>query len=169
MTTACESAMRALLKGHFRDWNGLPGECSLSAIDRLLGGSTVLDAHVGLGDDRTSCTRSSMNEAPLLVWHRGERVLLVELDLLSAPMPAPELGNEAVGRLDVPWGPGTLDGGEWVLPDRGLALVVTPNRRVVACLGFAPTTVERYVAELRPRRELTVLPPNWPRGEEGGS
>jgi hypothetical protein len=159
VAASCDTAMQALLDGRWLEWRGLPGDCSLSALDRLLGGSTVLDAEDALGAERTRCTRSSMNDAPLVVWHRGDELLLVELDMLSAPAKAPVLGDETVHRLDVAWGAATLKGGEWVLPERGLALLVTSSRKVVGCLGFAPVSLERYVATLRPQREMQVPPP----------
>jgi hypothetical protein len=155
----CETAIRALLDSRWLDWHGLPEDCTLAVLDRMLGGSTVLDDDDVLGTERTSCTRSSMNDAPVLVWHRGDELLLIERDLLSAPEKAPSLTGETMERLDVAWGSATLKSGEWVLPQRGLALIVTSSRKIVDCFGFAPMSVERYVATLRPRREMSVPPP----------
>ena len=53
---------------------------------------------------------------------------------------------------------GILAGGEWVVPGRGLALIVVPSGRVVGCLGFAPTDIGHYAARLRPSRARRIMP-----------
>jgi hypothetical protein len=158
--------MRALLSGRWQAWQDLPAECSLATLERQFGGSTVLDTTDELGNDSTSCTRSSLNDEPILVWHREREVLLVECDFLSAPLPAPPFHGKEIRRLDAAWGATILRGGEWVMADRGLALVVTSGSKVVTCRGFAATTFDHYVATLRPCQKVLRLP-NAARGTAG--
>lgn len=157
MKARCDTAIRALLDARWADWPGLPADCTLAALEALLGGSTVLDADAALGTEGRACTRSSLNDAPLVAWHdEGRRVRLVELDLESDPRPLP--GFAGGQRLDVPWGTSMLQGGERVWPERGLALVVAGGH-VVAALGFAPTSFDGYAATLRPHRSAAVPMP----------
>ena len=66
------------------------------------------------------------------------------------PLSAPELGEpEAV--LDSVLARVRLPGGERVYAQRGLALRVNPeNRLLLAMLGFAPTDAADYAARIRP-------------------
>lgn len=157
--TSCQRAIAALQQGRWQDWHGLPPDCTLAGLDALFGGSTVLDIETLLGQERIDCSRSSLNEAPIIVWHRGQDVLLIECDLLQAPAAAPSPSDATIHRLDLWWGAAHLAGGEWLMPDRGLALTVTSDDKVVACLGFAPTSVDGYIAKLRPERTMPVPPP----------
>ena len=157
MDARCDTAIRALLDARWADWPGLPTDCTLAALEKRLGGSTQLDAEAALGTDAIACTRSSLNDAPLVAWHdAGGRVRLVELDLESDPRPLPGFGGGH--RLDVPWGTTMLQGGERVWPERGLALVVAGGH-VVAALGFAPTNFDDWAATLRPHRAAAVPMP----------
>jgi len=149
----CGDAIRALLAGRWEDWAGLPADCSLADIERSFGGSTELDHRAVLGAG-TECTRSTLEGAPVLVWHRGGAPLLVECDLASRPRPAPPAEGSAVFRLDVVWGASVLKGGELVLPDRGLAVIIVPGGDAVGCRGFEPMPIERYLETRRPRSAL---------------
>ncbi len=158
MAVDCDVAMRALAEGRWPEWRGLPGGCTLAALDAAFGGSTVLDAETTLGSERTVCTRSSMNDLPLTVWHQAQQALLVEYEIPESPVEAPTFGKATVFRFDVAWGLGILARGEWVVPDRGLALIVRPDGNVVGCLGFTATDIDHYAAALRPRRNARVMP-----------
>lgn len=153
----CAFAIHALADGRWRDWHGLPADCSLATLARLHGGSTELEDSV-LGADGTACTRSSMNDAPLIAWHRGDELLLVEMEMMEAPKATPEPGQDVTYTFDVRWGVTILPGGEWVIPGRGLALVVADDDQVVSALGFGATSIARYEAMLRPRRDLSITP-----------
>ncbi|MBZ9935660.1 hypothetical protein LB518_05115 [Mesorhizobium sp. BR1-1-16] len=150
---SCADAVRALLDGRWEGWAGLPADCSLVALDRSFGGSTELDHQAVLGDG-TQCIRAALETAPVVVWHTGGRPLLVECDLTSRPRPAPEAGDGRVVRLDVVWGASVIEGGEIVMPDRGLAIIAAPQGDAVGCLGFEPMPIERYLATRRPRMTL---------------
>ena len=155
-SVSCSAAMTALLNGDWATFAGLPAECSLGSLVAEFGPAQTLDATTRLGEDGTLVTRSSLARAPITVWHDGDRVVLCECDLLSAPLPAPAFDAATMVRRDVEWGVGTLAGGEWIAAARGLALIVTPLGTVTASLGFAPTTLEHYLATLQPRRGATV-------------
>jgi hypothetical protein len=151
---ACGGAMHAMLEGRWRDWQGLPPDCSLVTLERIFGGSVALDTFDRLGTGEMNCSRSSLNEAPILVWHNKREIFTVECDFLSAPLPAPAFDPDTMDRLDASWGVTELKNGEWVESRRGLALVVTPGNKVVSCFGFAPTGLEHYVSALRPKRQV---------------
>ena len=155
-TVTCSAAVMALLNGDWAAFAGLPAECSLSSLVAQFGPAQTLDPTTRLGAEGTLVTRSSLANAPITAWHDGDRVVLIECDLLSAPLPAPVFDAETMVRRDVEWGVGVLAGGEWVAAARGLALIVTPLGTVTASLGFAPTTLEHYLATLKPRRGVTV-------------
>lgn len=157
--SVCESAMRALVEARWPDWHGLPADCTLATLEQMFGEAAVLDAGCRLGDGSTICTRSNLSDAPILVWHAGQDLLLVECDLAANPAKPP--AGDRIHRLDTWWGAAHLEGGEWVMPERGLALVVTPEGGVLSCLGFAPSSFEHFTRALRPRRAAPVPLPSW--------
>lgn len=66
----------------------------------------------------------------------------------------PDLGEPAE-RLPATLGSLTLEGGELVYPDRGLAVRVNPeNGILLGLLGFAPTTAEDWSGRLRPAADV---------------
>jgi|KBSSwiStaDraftv2_1062776.scaffolds.fasta_scaffold37316_2 hypothetical protein len=154
----CREAVQALLDGRWNDWAGLPANCELRTLQEELGGSTVLDQHDDLGRDRIDCTRSSVNDEPITAWHIGETIQLIECDLLGTPRAAPASVSDTIHRLDVRWGVATLENGEWVMPARGLALIVTSSGKVVGARGFPPTSLADYIARLRPQQDTSLLP-----------
>ena len=158
MASTCDAAMRILADGRWLEWHGLPADCTLATLEAACGRSTVLDAETALGSERVACTRSSMNERPLTAWHRSQQVLLVEYEIPEPSVGAPAFDDADIHRFDVAWGSGILAGGEWVVPGRGLALIVVPSGRVVGCLGFAPTDIGHYAARLRPSRARRIMP-----------
>ena len=149
--TPCATALRALLGGDWAAWTGLPADCSVAALEAEFGPARVLEPVASIGDDGTSCARSTLSDAPITFWHDGERVLLVEADLLSNPLPAPPFDARTMQRRDAPFGVSVLVGGEWIDAGRGLALTVTPAGKVVRSLGFARLSLERYLSTLQPR------------------
>ena len=163
---SCGHALRALIAGRWDDWSGLPERCTFASVAGEMGGSEVLDSIDYLGSAGVSCARSSLGNAPVLVWHAGDMPLLVECDLLGTPREPPPLDGPAVRRLDVHWGAGMMAGGEAVIAERGLALILTRKDRVVACRGFAPMTFDDYVLKRRPSSE--PLKPFQPLLSEGG-
>lgn len=156
----CAAKLRELLDGHLTNWRGLPPDCSLSAVANTFGGVSTLDASAQLGTRPVTCARSSVEEAPLTLWHSGEAILLVECDLLSAPARMPSFDPAEIRRMDVEWGAATLLGGEVLIAARGLSLIVTDDANVVACFGFSPMSVQDYLATRRiRRRRLTPYVP----------
>ena len=152
-SVSCGDAVRALMAGRWKDWNGLPPDCSLATIAGEMGGSQLLDFADDLGRAGVSCARSRLGGVPVLVWHQGDAPLLVECDLLGTPLQPPPLDGTGFRRLDLYWGAALVAGGEAVLAERGLALILTSEDRVVACRGFAPMTFDDYVATRRPASE----------------
>jgi hypothetical protein len=156
----CAMHLRALLDGRLSNWRGLPPNCTFSAIAKAFGGVSTLDASARLGGNSVACTRSSAEDAPLTIWHSGETVLLVESDLLSAPSQMPKFDPAGVHRMDVEWGAATLEGGEVLIAERGLSLIVADETNVVACYGFSPMSVQDYLAMRRVRSQrLSPYPP----------
>lgn len=152
----CSVAIMALRRGDWTAFAGLPAECSLHTLEAEFGPSRMLDPTTLLGAEGTVVARSSLTDAPITVWHDGDRVLLVECDLLGTPLPAPVFDEQTMVRRDVEWGSGTLPDGEWIAAGLGFALIVTSIGRVTASLAFAPTTLEHYLAALQPRRGPTA-------------
>jgi hypothetical protein len=152
-TISCGDVVRALMAGRWDDWEGLPADCSLAVIASEMGGSEMLDAAVDLGRTGVACARSRLRSAPILVWHEGDAPLLVECDLLGDPRQPPPLDVPGIHRLNVHWGAASATGGEAVMAERGLAVILTGEDRVVACRGFAPMTFDDYVATRRPASE----------------
>lgn len=149
----CATHLRALLEGRLSDWRGLPPDCSLSAVAKAFGGVSTLDASARLGSRSVRCARSSADEAPLTIWHSGEAILLVESDLLSTPTRMPSIDPAGIHRMDVEWGAAMLEGGEVLMAERGLSLIVADKTSVIACFGFSPMSVQDYLATRRIRTE----------------
>jgi hypothetical protein len=161
--SGCAEALRRLQAGHWTEWSGLPSGCTFAEIEQGFGGSSVLDMVAHLGAEAIACTRSALNDAPVLVWHAGDEPLLVEFDMLSAPQPAPDFDPRDTHRLDAVFGVSTIAAGEAVMPARGLSLIVTTGNRVVACRAFAPMSIDLYVAtRLPPVERVRPLRPAHP-------
>jgi hypothetical protein len=163
----CAMHLQALLDGRLSRWRGLPLDCSLSAIAKAFGGVSTLDASARLGGKSVACARSSAGDAPLTIWHSGETILLVESDLLSAPTPLPGFDPAEVHLMDVEWGAATLEGGEVLMAERGLSLIVADETNVIACYGFSPMSVEDYLATRRVRSQR--LSPHVPLPVDGAT
>lgn len=148
--SGCAKALRRLQAGRWEEWRGLPSGCSFAEIEQDFGGSSVLDTVAHLGAEAIACTRSTLQNAPAIVWHAGDEPLLVEFDMLSAPLPAPDFDPRDTHRLDAVFGASTIAAGEAVMPARGLSLIVTTGNRVVACRAFAPMSIDLYVATRLP-------------------
>jgi hypothetical protein len=163
----CTMHLRAFLDGRLSNWRGLPPDCTFSAIAKSFGGVSTLDASARFGGNSVACTRSSAEDAPLTIWHSGETILLVESDLLSAPTPLPGFDPAEIHRMDVEWGAAKLEGGEVLMAERGLSLIVADETNVVACYGFSPMSVEDYLATRRVRSRL--LSPHVPFPVDGAT
>lgn len=145
----CGAALHALVEGRLTEWRGLPATCRLSRLASAFGGATMLDTSVRLGQDDVRCARSSLETAAVTVWHKGDAVLLVEIDMLSQPCDLPEFARAPADRLDLQ--PTHAAISELVFGERGLSLLVTAGRRVVGCRGFPPMSVRDYVRLGRPQ------------------
>jgi hypothetical protein len=148
-------------------WRGLPSGVLLADLGDLLSFDPDFRLEGEIGDPPTRCfwvpAASDVFDGGLRMWvDRGTVVLVEGVHPMSASRefgPAPDLG-EPDGVLDCFLGPLTLDGGERVHADRGLALRVNPeNGLLLGLLGFAPTTLEDYIARLRPVQKPTPLVP----------
>jgi hypothetical protein len=165
----CAAAVRALSEGRWGDWRGLPETCSLAELSGAFGGAVMLDRVAHLGTDGVACSRSALAQAPVTVWHDGERILLVDIDFLSGPVSAPALVGTGSRRLDLP--PLHAAAGEHVIANLGLSLLTTGSGKVVACRGFAVMPLERYLAGRRPsaREPRPHLRPTRPAPLRAGS
>ena len=156
--SALRDSLRAFAAADPSAWRGLPDGLELGDVAAVLGLDRELGGEGIVGAERRPAAwvsgESEVYEGGLRVWHEAGRVLVLEgrdpIDAGGNPLSAPELGEpEAV--LDSVLARVRLPGGERVYAQRGLALRVNPeNRLLLAVLGFAPTDAADYAARIRP-------------------
>lgn len=161
------AGLRSFAAADVIGWRGLPAGLRLDDLDDLLGFDPGFRLRGERGDPSVTCpwvpVTSDVFDGGLRLWLEGDLVVLVEgvhpLDSSREFTAAPQLG-EPEGVLDSFLGPLALDGGEQVYAARGLAVRVNPeNGLLLGLVGFRPTTLEDYVARLRPVQSPTPLVP----------
>jgi hypothetical protein len=160
-------ALRAFLDA---DVSGFPGLPALRAADL---GIDLTHEHVNsdpLGDPAEPGTWVALPSHRftdgLRCWLEGDRVVLLEgmspSDDDGQPATAPDLGvpDET---FDTNLGAVTIEGGERVFADRGLAIRLNPaNGILLGLAAFAPTTVDDYRRRLRPAPAVVRVHPSEP-------
>jgi hypothetical protein len=158
----CADALRAFAEHRLANWRGLPA-CTLAEVAAHW---TLLDdqAHPGrIGHRSASRTSAQVHtyDEPVDIWFDGEQVflLLVEYPEFEGWPELLKQVGEPVAKLDSYLGTLLIPGSEWVYPERGLTLYVNPENRALLRLAvYAPTTLERYEAELRLSFKVRLLP-----------
>jgi hypothetical protein len=159
---ACAEALRAFASHRFANWRGLP-ECALTDVGAVW---ALLDeqAHPGImGKRSASWTAASVPgyDESVQIWFDDDQVLLLLVEYPEFdgwPELLKQVG-ESVAKLDSYLGTLLLPGSEWVYPERGLTLYVNPENGALLRLAvYAPTTIERYEAELRLSFKMRRLP-----------
>jgi hypothetical protein len=151
---ACADALRAIQARDFRSWGGLPPTCTPERIAGVFpreGGSEGR-RHLGSVEASFWPARALEYKEPLEIHVAGGRVVRIDAvrpDLsggLAAHLAA--LGEPAAKRRyydDVI----KIDDGEWVWPERGIAIYLNPDHRFVNRIAlFRATDLPTYQREL---------------------
>ena len=161
---ACAEALRVLAAHDFPNWRGLPKGCALADVAAVLTPVSDGRAQVVLGGEIAffGMYRSPAFVSPLRVWTRDDVVLLIDADAreLSGSLPGwlAALGEPAA-RLDHFTDGIRSKGGEWVYPERGLALFLDGARQALIRFAvFVPTTLDGYTAHVRLEMRPTRVP-----------
>lgn len=164
--TACTVAIRNLAAGRIAE-TSLPPNCTIADATRAIDGlARASDAIGSLGSDRAQARwraiETDIAGDRLRLWHDGEHVLAVEIEV-----PRPVGGWDALRTtLGVPdmklayWDDVVESkDGQWVYPARGLAVFTTlADTEIARVVAFPPTTIDAYRARLargmEPPREI---------------
>jgi hypothetical protein len=164
--TACTAAIRNLADGKIADAR-LPPHCTVAdaaqAIDAL---AKAPDATGSLGSDRAQVRWRAVDAGiagdRLRLWHDGEHVLAVEIEA-PRPLGGWDALRTALGTPDVKlayWDDVVESrDGQWVYPERGMAVFTTlADTEIARVMAFPPTTIATYRARLarglEPPREI---------------
>ncbi|HJV95241.1 MAG TPA: hypothetical protein VJ608_04355 [Albitalea sp.] len=152
------SALGAFMQRRLADWVGLPPRSRMDEARQVLALAAQDDGRGSVGSAHHEAQWQSLDDRPLVLWHRGDELVLLDFD---EPFDEPDvlatLGAPAA-RLDVNWGVAPLPAGEWVYPERGLAVVVSPQGRALRLIGFAPTSLAAYERDLRRNPKPSPMP-----------
>jgi hypothetical protein len=157
MSSACERALQIFRDRDFATWRGLPDECDLETIYRVL--PPVVDAEAVGMLGAFLPRRFRMVQAPgyprnIRVWFDGPRAVALEAGLPQLHRRLSETlsgWGEPEAKLDYMFDVLTLRQAEWVYAGRGLAAAINPDNQIaLRIVVFAPTTLDRYLAEIRP-------------------
>ncbi|MDX6317925.1 MAG: hypothetical protein QOD35_1325 [Nocardioidaceae bacterium] len=130
------------------DWSGLPaglrGAPDDETFEVVLGAERDEADLLQLPDVADGCAARA--------WLRGGVVVLVEITWRTgAPAWPPDSGEGPEARDDVVDGLVVVEAGEWIYPQRGLAVVTNQDATAARRMfGFAPTTLDVYRRLLRP-------------------
>jgi hypothetical protein len=149
--------MDKFVSRNFRDWPGLPSNGTLTAVRQYFNNDSDDIGEAALGNDFCQYLVVTIPGygTPVRIWSTNidEKVVL-----LDAPNPELQPGlsslldelGEPAAQLDTYWGTLSIPDGEWVYPERGLALFVSERDEKVFHLAvFQPTTLADYEENLR--------------------
>jgi hypothetical protein len=129
-------------------WSGLPAGLRAAPDDETF--------EVVLGSEREEADLLQLPDVAdgcaARAWLRGGVVVLVEIAWRTgAPAWPPDSAGEPEAQDDVVDGLVVVKAGEWIYPQRGLAVVTNQDATAARRLfGFAPTTLDVYRRLLRP-------------------
>jgi hypothetical protein len=151
--TTCEDARRAIEARKFVGWRGLPAGCSPADLFGIAADDEWGTRRLGGQSAQQRLLDVAGYHRPLLTVRDGVVVLFdgayPELDGGWEALHA-DLGDP-VSRLDYQDGTIVVAAGEWVYPDRGIAVYLSSDAsKVYHVAVFAPTTLETYQDRLRP-------------------
>ncbi len=155
----CARAARCLAAGDLAGWRGLPPACRpeelAAAVGPLLEGEGR--GRLGRGEALFRATADAGGLRRLRLWLEEDgSVALVDAEVGGTPPPSGL--DEPEARLDYRWRTLAVEAGEWVWPERGLALFLSDGGDVVHAAGFVATTLEDYLERLRPHLGERRLP-----------
>ena len=153
---SCSDAVSKFLAKDLATWTGLPATCTLSALSGLEVGDDETQTVLGEAAEPATYRRaraSAYSEA-ITIWLRAGKIVRISVRLPELPDP-PEL-LRALGapeaKLDA-WSaitPTLIHEAEWVYPHRGIALVLSSDKRnVLELVTYAPTSIDEYRKKLR--------------------
>lgn len=147
---SCASALQDFATRVFTRWTGLPESCSLPEVIqqfRLMNDGVGL-ARLGERKREFRMLIVPEYEHPVRIWSDGPKVLMLDAEYPSFSSEVAVLLNELgepQAKLDYDWGMIRIEKGEWVYPDRGLALFFADdNSRVFHLAVFPRTTMQNY-------------------------
>jgi hypothetical protein len=163
---SCGDAVRMIRARDFREWHGLPADCTPDLLARELARASASEGHRQLGSDAVDViwwtAQVAGYSAPLevqvarsaVVRIDGERPQLaggLEAHLVALAAPAGKLPYHA----DVV----KIADGEWVWPERGIAIYLNPDHRFVNRIAlFRGTDLPTYQRELEPNLRVYEEP-----------
>ena len=149
------AALRTFANREFSGWTGLPPSCSLEEVTQHF---PLLNDGVGLArlGRRKRQFRMLVVEGydhPCRIWLDGPQVLMLDVQYPTFLPDVTVLLNglgEPEAKLDYVWGTLPIERGEWVYPNRGLTLFVTPSNLSVLHLAvYLRTTLQTYEENFR--------------------
>lgn len=153
---SCSDAVSKFLAKDMTTWTGLPATCTLAALSGLEVGDDETQAALGEAAEPAAYrrARASSYSETITIWLRDGKIVRISVRLPELPDPAGLL--RALGtpeaKLDA-WSaitPTLVHEAEWVYPRRGIALVLSSDKRnVLEMVTYAPTSIEEYRKRLR--------------------
>jgi len=147
---SCASALQNFAAHEFMNWTGLPESCSLVEVTQQF---PLVNEGYGL----TWLGRTKREfrmlvvagyDHPVRVWSDGPRVLMLDVGYPSLSSGIADLLNhlgEPETKSDYDWRTMRIEKGEWVYPDRGLALFLSSDNSSIFHLAvFSRTTMQGY-------------------------
>jgi hypothetical protein len=153
ISITCQDARSAIEARRFVGWNGLPPDCTPLELFGIPPDAELGFRRLGSAEARQRLLELPGYYRPLASIRDGVVVMLDGTNPeLEGGWPAlqGDLGEPAA-KEDFAHGTYEIPRGEWIYPDRGITVFVRSDATVVVHVAvYAPTTLERYLAELRP-------------------
>jgi hypothetical protein len=157
MNRECRRALEVFRDRDFAAWRGLPADCDWETVKAVMPPVADAEAFGWLGASlprRFRVVRAAGYPQHVRVWFDGPRIVAFETGLpqLHRPLPATIEGwGTPDARLDYDFDVVKLQQAEWVYAARGFAAAINPGNHVaLRIVVFPPTTLERYLADIRP-------------------
>jgi hypothetical protein len=152
----CSDAMSKFLSKELTTWTGLPTTCALAALSGLEVGDEA--THTVLGEAALPTVyrraRAASYSETITIWLRDNEIVRISVRLPELPDPPGLL--RALGTPDAKldaWSamtPTLVHQAEWGYPRRGLALVLSSDKRnVLELVVYASASTEDYRRTLR--------------------
>jgi hypothetical protein len=159
------SALEALALKKFRDWRGLPPDCSMRDVLSVFRAQDFWIGRAKLGseyvDTNFRFAIATQWETPLRVWLRSDVVVEIEAESpeLDVAQLVADLDRPKFTKLDAHYGVALLPRSEWVCAERGIAFQTdSAGVHVLLLYVFAATTADEYVRTLRVNRPQRPIP-----------
>jgi hypothetical protein len=161
----CQNALAAIRTFDFRGWQGLPADCDWQELTGPLPTDWTEVYARSLGTSFRPAHQVDVNLSgytkPHLYFVAGKPVLFEAMAgpiLVAWEELLKDLGEPAA-RLDWDFGTLPIKASEYVYPARGITLFLNTDKdRALHIALFAPTTLDAYLADLRPSYLKKRLP-----------